>query len=198
MRSIGMAKQKGFTLLEMMAVVMITLVLLGMSAIAFSRSRPAAQIKTDAANSISFLRNTWDLVKTTGSPLILQPDYEKGRFSYTDPRTGMHAQAEFTSDAMVVGIRLNDRIYNADSYVPPSEDDEYGDSWEGMNNLYLSEGRGLSKVALIFAIPEDGKLTYITMATLNLITGKGKITYLEEEELNELMMMSQEANVDTY
>ncbi len=187
-------KKEGFSLLEMMAVVIIILCLLGLTAITFSRAQPGTQIKTDAANTISFLRNMWDLVKAGGSSLVLQPDYESGRFFYIDPRTGVQSEAEFTSDAVVIGVRINDRIYNQGSFTPPGDnEEEYGDSLEGVNNLYLSEGRGLTRVGLIFAIPEKDQLTHITMASLNLITGKGKIKSMDEEELQQLIMMSQEA-----
>ena len=64
-------RQKAFTLLELIAVVVIIMVLMAGIAVNFANSRPGVQVKTDASNMIAFLRNMWDYTKASGTPLVL-------------------------------------------------------------------------------------------------------------------------------
>lgn len=185
-------KTQGYTLVEMLAVVFIISVLLGVTVLTFSRSRPSVKIKTDAAAMVSFLRNMWDFSKATGTPLVLNPDYEKGSFSFFDPRSQQEQFAEFTSGAQVIGILLNDRYYSANAYGAVVEQSESAAAGEA---LYLSEGRGLIQLAVVFALVEDDQLKHITQSSLNLVTGKGEIKTLNRRELDELTYAIEESTL---
>ena len=187
---------RGFTLLELMAVAMIILILTAAVGLTLGNSRPSVQVKRDAAQTVSFLRNMWDRARATGGSLVLEPDFEKGTLDYTDPRTGKRTRAEFDSDAHVIAIGLNDRFYNAWSHltrVPQGEDDAEYDPEADV--LYISEGRGLVRVSVVFGIPveeesiEGQLMVYdkVTMCTLNLVNGKGKIELLEEGNLDDIL-----------
>ena len=205
--------RKAFTLLEMIAVVIIVLTLGAITAVGFGNSRPSVRVKSDAAKMVSFLRNMWDRTKVSGAPLILNPDYESGKLSYFDPREGREFYADFSSDAVIVGIRINDRFYTRSTYVPPINPviDENGDELpmedpaffgdqELGDTLYISEGRGLTYVGVAFAIKKGGEgnqeLEHITMATLNLITGRGTVEKLKPEELDDLMVHAEQGALD--
>jgi prepilin-type N-terminal cleavage/methylation domain-containing protein len=180
---------KGFTLVEILAVVFIIAVLLGVTVITFSRSQPSVRVKRDAVSMVSFLRNMWDHSRATGSPLILLPNYEDGTFSYVDPRTNKQEFAEFTSGARVIGILLNDRYYSETAYQP--EDMDLG---LGNEPLYLSEGRGLVQLAIVFALVEENRYEHITRSSLNLVTGKGKVEKLTRRELDEMSYALEEVS----
>ena len=206
-------KRNAFTLMEMIAVVIIVMMLAAITAVGFGNSRPSVQVKNDAAKMVSFLRNMWDRTKVSGAPLILNPDYENGKLSYFDPREGREFFADFSSDAAIIGIRINDRFYTRDSYVPPMnpmidedgnelpmEDPAFFGDEEMGDTLYISEGRGLTYVGVTFALltgDEDNPvLEHITMATLNLITGRGTVEKLEEGELDDLMVQAEQEALD--
>ena len=194
----------GFSLLEMMAVVVIILTLTGVTVLTFANARPAVKVKKDASQMIAFLRNMWDLSKAGGSSLILTPDFETGKLSYTDPRSGVTVSARFSSKARVLGIKLNDRMYS--SRTRDLEDDleaepvpeEGGDPFR--DSLYISEGRGLTRIEVVFGIPkgEDPQEGYelLTLASFNLITGKGQVKWLDEEELASLLEADEENDVE--
>lgn len=180
-------RERGFTLLEMMVVVVIIAVMSGAIIIGFMGNRSSMKVKRDAGQMVSFLRNMWDRSKTTGTALVLAPDFQNGSLAYIDPRDGVSEVAKFSSDAYIIAIKLNDRLYSQASMDlvinNGSSDDALFDT-----SLYLGEGRGLSLVAVIFGVPLneenlDEGFEDITMCELNLITGKGKITYLEETDL---------------
>lgn len=176
-------KKMGFTLLEMVAVVVIMAVLLGAVAVALGNSRPSVQVKKDGAQMIAFLRNMWDQTKSSGTPLVLLPDYEKGSLRYRDPRLGREKVATFDSGAKLIAIIINDRAYSADSRFESSAGDP-----SLANAIYISEGRGLTRVGVVFAVPiDDQTYDFLTYVSLNLINGKGQATSLEESELQDLL-----------
>lgn len=182
--------QRGFTLLEMMVVVILIAIMTGAVAVGFLGNRSSMKVKRDAASMVSFMRNMWDRTKTTGTPLILAPDFENGSLAYIDPRDGVAEVAKFTSDAYVLAIKLNDRLYSEASVDQPIGDGLYADEFFD-TSIYLGEGRGLSLVAVIFGVPRDEEnlaegFDDLTMCELNLITGKGKITELEEADLHDI------------
>ena len=198
--------KRAFTLIELMMVVVIIMVMMGLTALTFSASRPAVKVKRDASRMVAFMRNMWDHTRTTSAPLILIPDFETGALSYEDPRTGKTAAANFASKAHIIGIKINDRLYSAASMPPPPEEqdgdeavieDEMYDDGGYDGSIFLSEGRGLTSLAVIFGVPKDKKdktegYEHLTMCTLNLITGKGEIRLLDEEELNSLLAEAEE------
>ena len=186
-------RERAFTLLEMMAVVMIMLILLGVAGLTFANARPSVKVKKDAAQMVAFLRNMWDHTKATGAPLVLSPNYETGELSYTDPRIAKTSRAKFSSDAKIIGIKLNDRLYTAASYdlVPEEESGTMDES--GRFALYVSEGRGLTQVGVLFGIPREEHYDYLTFCSLNLITGRGTILSLNEDDLQELLHAAEEA-----
>jgi len=173
--------KKAFSLLELMAVVVIIMLLTAATALTLANSQPSVKMKRDAAQMVSFLRNMWDISKTSGSPLVLKPNFEKGKFSFEDPRTGKSKAAEL--DGTILAIKLNDRVYSAaaahESAPDRAEtawDDEYGEA------IYISEGRGITTIAVLMAMRDGEKITSPTICSLNLVTGKGKVTLLDEEE----------------
>ncbi len=189
------AQRKGFTLIEIMAVVMIISIMVGIAMVTFSRSRPSVKVRNDAAQTLSFLRNMWDRTRATGAPLILKPDYENGSISYIDMRSNREEWAQFSKDTMVIGILINDRFYNADSALPlpDSKDGEGGqlDEFANSDVIYISEGRALTRVGVVFGIAGDkdsGETwEHLHMSSLNLITGKGHVGEITLEELESLM-----------
>ncbi len=192
-------KTRAFTLFEMLAVVAIIMVMIGLTALTFARSRPSVKVKNDAAQMVSFLRNMWDRTKTSGAPLMLNPDYEKGRLSYSDPRTGTVKRAKLSTDVRVIGILLNDRYYNTDSHLADEEEEDYAPiDGDYTDALFISEGRGLTRIAVAFAILKDEEPTDITMAVLNLITGKGTVQPLDSDQLAELATPQMEVSDETY
>lgn len=183
------AKQgkKAFSLLELMAVVVIILLLTAATALTLANSQPSVKMKRDAGKMVSFLRNMWDLTKTSGSPLVLKPNFEKGKFSFEDPRTGKSKAADL--DGTILAIKLNDRVFSAaaaQEAAPDREetawDEEYGEA------IYLSEGRGITTISVLMAMRDGEKITSPTICTLNLVTGKGKVTLLDEEQAANLDM----------
>lgn len=185
----------GFTLIEMMAVVIIILVMLGVTAITFANSRPSVRVKRDAAHTVSFMRNMWDRTKAESTTLILEPNFEDGSLAYTNPDSGIKTKADFDSGAHVIGIKLNDRLYSAGSTDYVAEDNGYSDGYED-NSIYISEGRGLTRMAVVFGVPtdedDDQAYEHLYMCSLNLITGKGHIVQLTMDELSQLVEASVE------
>jgi hypothetical protein len=185
----------------MMAVVMIISLMLGLIGLSFANSRPSVRVTTDANNLVAFMRNMWDRVKATGSPLILEPDFAgEGGMSYSDPRTGTWKRAKFKSGARVLAIILNERVHTAETayrYEQQALDEGLEDE-EGNplgNALYLSEARGLARVSILLGVPEDPDIpvemtteySYLKLATLNLINGRGRIDDIELEDYQQLM-----------
>jgi len=190
-------RARAFSLIEMMAVVMIILLITAMVGLTFANSRPSVEIKRDAAKTVAFLRNMWDRARASAGALILEPDFEEGTLSYVEPRSGQLHKAEFDSGAHVVGIRLNDKVYNSYSNLrrmPRPEDEEIEYDPEA-DVLFISENRGLVRVTVIFAKPiyEDGDdeliigYEYVMACTLNLINGKSRIERLEDGRLAEIL-----------
>ena len=178
--------KRGFSLLEIMVVLILIALLTAATGLTFQRSRTSTQVKTDAARTVSFLRNMWDLVRATGGALVLEPNFETGGLSYLNPRTGERFDAEFESDAQVVGIQLNNRLYNVHSNlgrVPTrGQDVDELDYDPSLDVIYVSEGRGLVMVAVIFAVRGDDEESYshVTMSALNLVNGRGRTIKLED------------------
>jgi len=178
-------QRRGFTLLELMAVVMIILIMIGALGLTLARSQPAVRVKKDASQAVAFLRNMWDRTKAVGAPLVLNPDYEKGALSYTDPRTGREDKAKFSRGVKLLAIKINDRVFSQTSMVPVEDETyQYGDIDD---TLYISEGRGLTTISIVFGIPREEETVHITAATLNLITGKGLIEPLSQEDLGDIL-----------
>lgn len=176
-------EKKGFTLLEMMAVVVIMAVMLGVIAVALGNSRPSVKVKKDSSQMIAFLRNMWDQTKASGTPLVFIPNYEKGSLRYRDPRAGVEKKATFESGAKILAVVINDRIYSGDSQ-PVGDDLDSGEA----NAIYISEGRGLTRIGVVIGILDDED-TYdlLTYASLNLINGRGSVMPLEEDEYQDLL-----------
>lgn len=194
-------RKHGFSLLEMMAVVLIMSIMLGMIGISFANSRPSVRITTDANNLIAFTRNMWDRTKATGAPLILEPDFaDTGSLSYSDPRTGTWKRAKFKSDARVLAIILNERVHTAETAyryeqnaIEQGLEDEEGNPLG--NALYLSEARGLSRISILIGVPEDpdapmeaqNSFDFLKLATLNLINGRGRVDDIEFDDYQQLL-----------
>lgn len=189
------AKQNrpAFTMLEMMAVVMIIMVLTASVTLVLFNSSDSVKVRKDAAQMVAFMRNMWDRTRTTGSPLILSPDFEGGDLYYTEPRSGHTRKASLSSEAQVVAIVLNDRVYSAGSGFSMEESyDENGDPVVD-NGIYISEGRGLTRIGVAFAVVlEDGGYELAKYSALNLINGKGEVFDLTEEEIRTLIARSYE------
>ena len=190
----------GFSLLEIMAVVVIIMVMLGIMGLSFANARPSMKVKRDAAQMVSFLRNMWDATKTTGAPLVLEPDYEKGRLAYQSPREGKTVTAHFAKHSRLIGFKLNDRLYSRASVGAESdralENDALFDT-----GIYVGEGRGLTSISVLFGTAEDAETPledyqFLTMCTLNLITGKGKVEGLTQEALADLIVEAETAEAE--
>ncbi len=186
---------RAFTLLEMVAVVVVILMLMGLLGLTFANARPTVRVKRDASQTVAFLRNMWDHTKTTGTPLVLTPDFETGEMSYMDPRLGKHTKAKFSSKARVLGVKINDRLHSIASQNPEYYEDEEPSEDPFRNAVYLSEGRGLTLIAVLFGVPnkEEG-YDHLTLCSLNLITGKGRIEHLTEEEVAAIFEAAEEAS----
>jgi len=170
-------------LLEMMAVVVIIAIMLGSLLVALGNSRPSVKVKKDSAQMVAFLRNMWDQSKASGSPLVLLPNYEDGSLSYRDPRLGREKKAEFTSKGKILAIVVNDRVYNADSRFETGELDP-----AEANAVYISEGRGLTRIGVVFGVPKDDvSYDFLVLASLNLINGRGAVVDLDETEYQDLL-----------
>lgn len=182
----------GFTLLEMIVVTLLILIMAGMVSLTFANARPSVKLRRDAAQSLAFLRNTWDFVKASSSQLVLAPDWKEGVLEYFDPRTQTRQACRFRSKAHILAIILNDRVYNAQSMPQSEEVPEEGEpSGTEDGSLYIEEGRGLTELAIVFGIPDDDAedvtaYKWITLAKLNLITGRGQIQELTTEDYDAL------------
>lgn len=184
---------RAFTLLELMAVVILILIMLGMAALTFANSRPSIKIRRDAGQTVAFLRNMWDLSKSTGSELVLEPNFATGRLSYQNPRGGQRYDARLAPETHVIAIKLNDRLYSRASL----ERDENGEPTTS-EGIHVGEGRGLAYISVLFGLPGEDKedlaaYTYLTQCTLNLITGKGEVLNLTSDEFKELVDEAAEA-----
>ena len=202
-------RHSAFTLLEIIVVVTLMMVLLGVSVVVVTSNQDNVLIKDDGARMIAYLRNAWDHTRATGAPLVLRPNYEKGSLTYYDPLSGQTKKAELAGDHRIIGIRINDRMYSATTGgmnpgdVEAEEDEELESvaSMEDEFALYLSEGRGMARISVIFAAEDEDQEGYdqyrhIVMASLNLITGKGAVKDLEREDLDQLFEISLEAELD--
>ncbi len=192
----GPAHREGFTLVEMMVVVVIILVLTGATALMFANSSDSVRLRRDSTSCVAFLRNMWDSSKASGEPIVLIPDFESGQLSYLEPRSGITEKANFVSKARVLAIVVNDRLIHANSEQPdiPADQDDIEDPI--LSGVYLSEGRGLSRVGVVLGIPvskelEDG-YKWITLARINLITGRSELLDLEPEEFDDMMNAADE------
>ncbi len=190
----GFAKSRGFTLLEMIAVIMLILLLTAATAITLANSRSSVKVKKDASAMIAFLRNMWDQTRVSGSSLVLEPDFEKGGLTYIDPRSGQRKEAELDSGAHILGIKLNDRLYNAYSHLGriPTNAEEEVDYDPEADVIYVSEGRGLVRVGIVMGVPVDKEdasagFEHMVVCMLNLVNGKGKIEWLEEDQVRDIM-----------
>ena len=207
-------KKAGFTLLEMMAVVVLIMVMLAMTGLYFANSQTSVQIRADANNLVAFMRNMWDRTKATGEPLILEPDFESGKMSYSDPRSGLWRTAKFRSEAKVLAIILNDRVHTSETSFRYDYDDYPADGEDGEENvvggsLFLSEARGLARISIVIGILRDDveegfsgeDYETLMMATLNLINGRGSVEDLESMMLDDLkdkaMTQQDEEDVQT-
>ncbi len=189
---LGRGNTRGFSLLELMAVVVIILIMLGMTVLTFANSRPSIKVRRDASQMIAFLRNMWDLSKATGSELVLEPNFETGKLSYLNPRGAQRLDAKLAAENRVIGIKLNDRLYSRAS-LERNIDGETGLP----ESIHVGEGRGLASISVLFGVPgeEPGDLAtykYLTECTLNLITGKGEVLDLTPEELQTLINTSEQ------
>lgn len=175
-------RRRGFTLLEMMAVVLIIAVMVAGTSLMVANAQPSVKVRKDAGAMVAFLRNMWDRSRATGSALILYPDFNRGTLSYQDPLTGLVSQASFDSEARVLAVRINDRFYTANSFYV----DENGVPVDSA--LYISEGRGLTRIAVLFAIPSDdgNTLKYVHLCSLNLITGQGGVMAIGDDQMNQV------------
>lgn len=183
-RSIRQIKAKrGFTLLEMMAVVVIISIMTGVLLVALGNSRPSVQVKKDASQMVAFLRNMWDQSKASGSPLVLLPNYEDGGMRYRDPRLGREKKATFSSKAKVLAVVINDRVYNGDSRFESSDIDQ-----AEANAVFISEGRGLTRIGVVLGVAKDEtSYDFLVLASLNLINGRGDIVDLDEADYQDLL-----------
>lgn len=180
----GTRSLKGFTLIEMMAVTLLIMILAGVVGLSFMNSRDGVKFRKDGAQCLTFLRLMWDFSKTSNAPLVLQSEREGGLLAFVDPRTGTREHVRLESTARVLGALLNDRFHSLVQVTEGEEDSEGGGS-----SAYLSEGRGLTTLALLLGLPaeEEGVFKAGILVRLNLITGKGKIEDLDPQQLQTLL-----------
>lgn len=203
-------RRPAFTLLEMIVVVTLMAVLMGAAAILVFGSQNSVVVKDEGARMLAYLRNAWDHTRASGAPLVFRPNYQDGTLHYYDPRTQRTKKASLAKGHYVVGIRLNDRMYSQATggmATPVVASDSDGDqeasdalAFEDEFALFISEGRGMARIAVIFAVlkEDDGPVdvsnfSNIVMCSLNLITGKGEVTEIDEREFDNLFAISFEA-----
>ncbi|CAM2007119.1 pilus assembly FimT family protein [Acanthopleuribacter pedis] len=202
--------RKGFTLLEMIVVVTLMAVLMGAATILVFGNRDGVVVKDEGARMIAYLRNAWDHTRATGAPLVFRPNYNDGSLRYYDPRSQKTHKASLAEGHYVVGIRINDRMYSQATggmATPVAQADSEGDeeavdalAYEDEFALFISEGRGMARIAVVFAVLEDkegpidvSNFNTIMMCSLNLITGKGDVSPITPEEFENLFLISFEA-----
>lgn len=194
MRANRPAKTWGFTLIEMMVVVVIMMVMMGTVTLFLANSRQSVRMRKDSSMVLAYLRNLWDYSKASGEPIVLSPDFENGGLTYYDPRSGTTKAADFSSKARVLAILINDRLLTATSeeFSGPVDGgrDEDAPTYEP-SGIYLSEGRGLTKVGIVIGVLEQDEPSMITLATLNLITGHGRIVDLEPGDYDDMIWQTQ-------
>ncbi|MCB1043083.1 MAG: type II secretion system protein [Acidobacteria bacterium] len=179
---------KAFTLVEMMVVVIIILILTGATALMLANGSDSAQVRRDGTACVAFLRNMWDVSKAHSEPIVLIPNFEEGTLSYIEPKSGVQAKAHFFSKAKVLGILVNDRLIHSQSEdVAPVEETEDEQVDSVANGIYLSEGRGLSRVGIVLGVPKEESFKLMTLSRLNLITGRSEIIDLEPEQWFEML-----------
>jgi type II secretory pathway pseudopilin PulG len=183
-----------FSLLEMMVVITLILLLTAVTSLSFANARQSVKLRKDVNQCLAFLRNMWDYSKASGTPLILIPDYGESTIKYIDPRSQVTQTGRFSSKAHVLAVVLNDRAYNQATTDFVTDEDEADEGTPDESNaIFISEGRGLTSVAVVLGLPtEDESYELVTMARLNLITGKGEITELGEEQWLGLMEPQEE------
>ena len=162
---------------------------------------------------IAYLRNAWDHTRATGAPLVLRPNYIDGSLHYYDPRSQQTRKASLAKGHYVVGIRINDRMYSqvtGGMATPVAQNDSEGDqevadamAVEDEFAVFISEGRGMSRIAVVFAVLEDQEgpvevhnFSTMMMCSLNLITGKGDVSPITVDEFDNLFTLSFEAEND--
>lgn len=181
--------RSAFTLIEMMAVVLLIMILVGIVGLNFMNSRDGVKLRKDASHCLAFMRQMWDFTKTSNSPLVLLNDPEKGQLSFVDPRTGFLEHLHFSSKAVVVGVLVNDRFHELTSGLPEPEATEGtpAPALDESGPVYISEGRGLTQLGMILAIPEDEGYKTAILIKLNLITGRGRQEPIDPLKLLDLM-----------
>lgn len=179
--------RKGFTLVELMAVVVLIMVLLGAGTVMFMNGRESVKIRSDANHLISFMKSMLDYTKATGVPLVLQFGEEDKSFSYIDPRNQATFKAKMESKARVLAIKLNDRLYLPGKLQIIEEDVPYGES-EEETSVYIAEGRGLITMAVMLGTQnEEEKIEQAMLTRLNLISGKGQVFRLNPQEVEQFL-----------
>ena len=203
-------RRQAFTLIELMAVIVIILIMLGGATVMFMNGRQSVKIRSDANHLVSFMRSMLDYTKATGVPLVIQFDSKDESFSYVDPRTREIKKAKLESKAKVMAIKLNERLYTPENLSSEVESqdgetnpDEYSaelsfdSSFEDEEtSVYVSEGRGLINMSMLLAVrAEDGEITDAILSRLNLISGKGGIFLLKPEEVQQFFDQAEEESV---
>lgn len=180
-----------FTLVELMAVVVLILVLLGAGTVMFMNGRESVKIRGDANHMISFMKSMLDYTKATGVPLILQFGAKDKAFSYLDPRTTETFKAKFESKAKVLALKLNDRLYLPEN-LRFEEGEEHLDENGEDATVYIAEGRGLISMSVVLGIKdEDERIEMAMLTRLNLISGKGEVFRLKPEEVEQFLDMTE-------
>lgn len=194
----SLAPRRAFTLVEIMVVVVIILVMTGATALMLANSSDGVRLRRDTTSAVAFLRNMWDLSKASSEPIVLIPDFETGALSYIEPKSGIQEKAHFSSKARVVGILVNDRLFHKDTEQPePPPESEEGEGDDRLfSGIYLSEGRGLTRVGIIMAVMDDDEYELMNMATLNLINGRSQLLDLDPDAFFEMIDASDSAVQD--
>jgi len=195
-------EQSGFTLMEMMAVVVLIMIMLAVVGLTFANSRESVKVRRDANQCLAFLRNMWDLAKTSSAPVALLPDYRNGKLRYLDPRSGSKETLRFDSEAHVLAIVLNDRVFTQTQMQEAKDQSDPEDILAGA--IYIAEGRGLTRLGILLGVPVKSeeteqlteKVQWPSFASLNLITGKGKIVDLDDEKVQEIMQLQEEQQIE--
>jgi prepilin-type N-terminal cleavage/methylation domain-containing protein len=182
---------KAFTLVELMAVVLIILIMLGGTSVLFLNGRESVKIRADANHLISFMRSMLDYTKATGVPLVIQFNPKDHSFSYLDPRNEEIHTVELESKARILAVKLNERLYTPETLSGEVQSEEVDDP---ETTVYVSEGKGLITLSMLLAVKdEDEQVTNAMLTQLNLISGKGQIIKLNPEEVQRFFEEAEEA-----
>lgn len=190
------AFRRGFTLIEMMAVVFLMLVLLSGITLMFFNGRQSVKLRQDASSLLSYMRTAWDYAKACGQTITFSRD-AKGRLHYTDPRSGRKKTAQLTSKGLVAAMKINERWIVFDPRLSAMMPENGEDQEATEVSCHLSEGRGLLEVSTLLVlwgeregdegvpeamVPEQGVL-----GSLHLLTGRTSLISLDREALSVLM-----------